>query len=191
MSPKRLAIEKAASCGAYARDVDLAELTDDAARQLREALFEHGVLFFRGQELSRDDHVRLAEQLGSIDVNRYFPADAGWPMIAKVEKTAEQKSNIGGGWHTDHSYDAAPALGSILVARDLPPAGGDTLFADLYAAYETLDAATRREIAGLKAVHGTAHVFGEGGAYARGDQTALARPDAEMPETVHPVVIRH
>jgi taurine dioxygenase len=112
-------------------------------------------------------------------------------MIAKVEKTAEQKSNIGGGWHTDHSYDLEPALGSILVARDLPPAGGDTLFADLYAGFETLDEATRREIAGLQAVHGTAHVFGEGGAYAKGDQSALARPEAEMPQTVHPVVIRH
>lgn len=191
MSRRRFTIEKAAGCGAYASDIDLAALSDADAAALRAALFDHGVLFFRGQALSRDDHVRLAEQLGSIDVNRYFPADAAYPMIAKVEKTAEQKSNIGGGWHTDHSYDAAPALGSILVARDLPPAGGDTLFADLYAAYDALDSSTKQEIAGLEAVHGTAHVFGEGGAYARGDQSALSRPDAELPETVHPVVIRH
>ena len=184
-------IEKAPGCGAYVSDIDLARLGDADARALKAALFDHGVLFFRGQTLTRDDHVRLAEQLGEVDVNRYFPADADYPMIAKVEKTAEQKSNIGGGWHTDHSYDAAPALGSILVARDLPPAGGDTLFADLYAAFETLDDATKAEIAGLKAVHGTEHVFGEGGAYAKSDQTALARPEAEMPETTHPVVIRH
>ena len=191
MRPSSFTIEKAAGCGAYANDVDLADLNDAEARALKASLFEHGVLFFRGQALTRDAHVRLAEQLGSIDVNRYFPADADFPMIAKVEKSAEQKSNIGGGWHTDHSYDAAPALGSILVARDLPPAGGDTLFADLYAAFETLDDATKDEIAGLKAVHGTAHVFGEGGAYAKSDQSALARPEAEMPETTHPVVIRH
>jgi taurine dioxygenase len=191
MARTRWTIEKAAGCGAYVQGVDLARLDHVTAAELKRALFEHGVLFFRGQALTRDDHMRLAEQLGSIDVNRYFPADADYPMIAKVEKTPAQKSNIGGGWHTDHSYDAEPALGSILVARDLPPAGGDTLFADLYAAYATLDAETRREIAGLKAVHGTAHVFGEGGAYATGDQTALVRPEAEMPQTVHPVVIRH
>jgi taurine dioxygenase len=191
MSPRSFTIEKAAGCGAYASDIDLTRLSDAAAVELKIALFEHGVLFFRDQSLTRDDHVRLAEQLGSIDVNRYFPAVADYPMIAKVEKTPAQKSNIGGGWHTDHSYDALPALGSILVARDLPPTGGDTLFADLYAAFETLDEATRREIADLKAVHGTAHVFGEGGAYANSDQSVLSRPEAEMPETVHPVVIRH
>ncbi|HUO13302.1 MAG TPA: TauD/TfdA family dioxygenase [Caulobacteraceae bacterium] len=191
MLKTRLKIEKAPGCGAYMRDIDLGRIDAAQAGELRAALFEHGVLFFRGQSLSPEQHIALAEAFGPIDVNRFFPAAPGYPMIAKVEKTAEQTSNIGGGWHTDHSYDAEPAMGSILVARDLPPKGGDTLFADLYAAFESLDAETRAEIAGLRAVHGSEHVFGEAGAYAAGDQTALVRPAGEKPETVHPVVIRH
>ena len=76
--------------------------------------------------------------------------------IAKVEKTREQTSNIGGGWHTDHSYDLEPALGSILVARDLPPSGGDTLFADMYAAWDTLPAELQDRVRHMQAIHSTA-----------------------------------
>ena len=178
-------------CGAEVEGIDLAALADGEAQALREALFAHGALFFRNQSMTPDEHIALAEQIAPIDVNRFFPADPAHPVIARVEKSAEQTTNIGGGWHTDHSYDVEPAMGSILVARDLPPRGGDTLFADMYAAYETLDADTKAEIAGLRAVHGSSHVFGEKGVYANTDQPALARGGVETPETVHPVVIRH
>lgn len=186
-----LHIEKAAGCGANVFGVDLGRIDARGADILRRALFEHGVLFFRGQSLTPEQHIALAEHIAPIDVNRFFPAAPGYPVIAKVEKTAEQTSNIGGGWHTDHSYDLAPAMGSILVARDLPPSGGDTLFADLYAAFDTLDDETKAELAGLRAVHGSEHVFGEKGAYAQSDQTALAQGGIETPEAVHPMVIRH
>lgn len=178
-------------CGAAVEGVDLAALRDGEAEALRAALFAHGVLFFRDQSLTPDEHIALAERIAPIDVNRFFPADPAYPVIARVEKSEAQTTNIGGGWHTDHSYDVEPALGSILVARDLPPNGGDTLFADMYAAYDTLDAETKAEIAGLRAVHGSAHVFGEKGVYAHTDQPSLARGGVETPETVHPVVIRH
>ncbi|MDO9222519.1 MAG: TauD/TfdA family dioxygenase [Caulobacter sp.] len=186
-----LRIEPAAGCGAAVSDVDLARLTDAEVNQLRQALFDHGVLFFRDQSLTPEQHIALAERLAPIDVNRFFPAAPGYPMIAKVEKTAEQTTNIGGGWHTDHSYDIEPAMGSVLVARELPPGGGDTLFADMYAAYDTLDPETKAQIAGLRAVHGSDHVFGEKGVYAQTDQPELAKGGVETPETVHPVVIKH
>ncbi|MBI5940192.1 MAG: TauD/TfdA family dioxygenase [Caulobacterales bacterium] len=186
-----LRIQPTAGCGANVSDVDLARLTDAEVAQLRQALFDHGALFFRGQSLTPEQHIALAERIAPIDVNRFFPAAPGYPVIAKVEKTAEQTTNIGGGWHTDHSYDLEPAMGSVLVARDLPPSGGDTLFADMYAAYDTLDAGTKAQIAGLRAVHGSDHVFGEKGVYAQTDQPELARGGVETPETVHPVVIRH
>jgi taurine dioxygenase len=191
MLDTRLRIEKTDGCGALVDGVDLAAIDASGARAVRTALFEHGVLFFRGQSLSPEQHIRLAELIAPIDINRFFPADAAYPMIAKVEKAPEQQVNIGGGWHTDHSYDVAPALGSILVARDLPPSGGDTLFADLYAAYETLDDETKAQIRNLRAVHASEHVFGEKGAYAGTDQTALAQGGIETPQTTHPVVIRH
>ena len=186
-----LRIEPAAGCGAVVSDVDLARLTAAEVDQIRRALFDHGVLFFRDQSLTLEQHIVLAESIAPIDINRFFPAAPGYPMIAKVEKAPEQTTNIGGGWHTDHSYDIAPAMGSVLVARDLPPGGGDTLFADMYAAYDTLDAGTKAQIAGLRAVHGSDHVFGEKGVYAQTDQPELAKGGVETPETVHPVVIKH
>ncbi len=191
MIKTRLRMEPVSGCGAEVKDVDLARLSDAEAGELRQALFDHGVLYFRGQTLTPEQHIVLAEQIAPIDINRFFPAAPGYAVIAKVEKLPEQTTNIGGGWHTDHSYDIAPAMGSVLVARDLPPGGGDTLFADMYAAYETLDAETKAQIAGLRAVHGSDHVFGEKGVYARTDQPELAKGGVETPETVHPVVIKH
>lgn len=191
MLAEKFALRPLAGCGAMVEGIDLARVSAEEAAALRTALFEHGVLFFRGQSLTPEEHIRLAELIAPIDVNRFFPADAAYPQIAKVEKTEEQKANIGGGWHTDHSYDVEPAMGSILVARDLPPSGGDTLFADMYAAYESLDDETKAEIAGLRAVHASDHVFGEKGVYAQSDQPALARGGVETPETTHPVVIKH
>lgn len=184
-------LEPLPGCGAEIRDVDLARLSPAETDAVRQALFDYGVLVFRGQTLTPEQHIALAESLAPIDVNRFFPAAPGYPVIAKVEKTTEQTTNIGGGWHTDHSYDIEPAMGSVLVARDLPPSGGDTLFADMYAALESLDPATRAEIAGLRAVHGSDHVFGEKGVYATTDQPELAKGGVETPETTHPVVIRH
>ena len=186
-----LKIDPADGCGAYVSGVDLAHASGADVASIRQALFDYGVLFFRGQSITPEQHIALSEKIAPIDVNRFFPAAPGYPVIAKVEKTAEQTTNIGGGWHTDHSYDIAPAMGSVLVARDLPPGGGDTLFADMYAAYDTLDAETKAQIAGLRAVHGSDHVVGEKGVYANTDQPELAKGGVETPETVHPVVIKH
>jgi taurine dioxygenase len=185
-----LKVQKAGGCGALVRDIDLADLTDAEAADLRQALFDHGVLFFRDQSLTPEQHIALAERFAPIDVNRYFPADPAYPQIAKVEKTEDQVVNIGGGWHTDHSYDAEPAMGSILVARKLPPSGGDTLFADMYAAYDSLAPDLQQKLRGMKAVHSSAHIFGEAGAYAQTDQSVMSG-SRDLPETLHPVIIRH
>jgi len=190
MTQTVLTIDKLAGCGAMVKGVDLASVDSVTAAALKNALFEHGVLFFRGQSLDRQAHLDLARRFAPIDINRFFPTDPDWPEIAKVEKAPEQTTNIGGGWHTDHSYDAEPALGSILVARDLPASGGDTLFADMYAAYEALSPDMKSRLKDLRAVHGSAHVFGAGGAYTNTDQQALSG-SRETPETLHPVIIRH
>jgi taurine dioxygenase len=87
------------------------------------------VLFFVDQKLSPEDHIAFARRFGSIVVNKFFPENTAHPEIAEVRKEKEQRTNIGGGWHADHSYDDEPALGSILVARELPDVGGDTMFA--------------------------------------------------------------
>ena len=109
---------------------------------------------------------------------------------AEVRKAQAQTTNIGGGWHTDHSYDRIPAMGSILVARILPAQGGDTMFANMSAAYEALDDETKAQIADLKAVHSNAHVFGSKAYGSNPERTEFANDDA-VSKAVHPVVITH
>ena len=118
-------IKSAKGAGAYVSDIDLNALYAGQVETLKESLGQHGVLFFRQQSLTPAKHIALAEQFGAININRFFAAVPEHPRIAKVLKEATQKQNIGEMWHTDHSYDQIPALGSILVARDLPDSGGD------------------------------------------------------------------
>jgi taurine dioxygenase len=96
-------------------------------------------------------------------------------MIAEVRKEPDQTRNIGGGWHTDHSYDEAPALGSMLYAREVPATGGDTLFASMYAAYDALSEGLKATLDGLSARHSSRHVFGPGAMARRGDLTGRLR----------------
>ncbi|MBS0471088.1 MAG: TauD/TfdA family dioxygenase [Proteobacteria bacterium] len=177
-------------CGAEVLGVDLRDLDDATMAAIRAAYAEHGVIFFRDQKLSEDDHIAFAKRWGEIDVNKFFPHIEGYREIAKVSKEKAQTTNIGGGWHTDHSYDEIPAMGSILVARVLPAKGGDTLFANMYAAYDALDDETKAEIADLKAVHSNAHVFGSKAYYSNPERTEFARDEA-VSQAVHPVVITH
>jgi taurine dioxygenase len=177
-------------CGAEVLGVDLNHLSTGDMATLQTAYADNGVIFFRDQTLSEDEHIAFARRWGEIDINKFFPHIDGHPEIAKVSKEREQKTNIGGGWHTDHSYDQIPAMGSILVARLLPPKGGDTLFASMYAAYDALDAETKETIAGLKAVHSNAHVFGSKAYYNNVERQEFAN-DAAVGKAVHPVVITH
>ena len=178
--------------GAVIEGVDLAGPIDDGAiSEMREALNEHGVIFFRNQKLSPEQHIAFAERFGRIDINRFFKAAAGYPQIAEVRKEPDQKVNIGGGWHTDHSYDQEPALGSILLARETPTRGGDTLFACMNRAYEALSDGLKQTLDGLRAVHSSRHVFGAASAYVKETGGRLGNTDAATQDAVHPVVMRH
>ncbi|MCC5887590.1 MAG: TauD/TfdA family dioxygenase [Gammaproteobacteria bacterium] len=179
-------------CGAEMSGIDLARMTDAEFEAVQAAFRDHGVVFFRGQRLTPEQHIALARRFGPIDINKFFPADGEYPEIAEVRKEAAQTTNIGGGWHTDHSYDEQPAMGSILVARELPESGGDTLFADMYAAYEGLSPGLQRTLDGLRAVHSNHHVFGAAGVYKQqGDAGKLFQNEQLTSEAVHPVVITH
>ena len=132
----------ASALGAEILGVDLANGMSEAQfAASRQAFGRHGAIFFRGQRLTPEQHLAFAERWGQVNVNRFFKPVEGWPMIAEVRKDPEQKMNIGGSWHTDHSYDEVPALGSALYAREVPEVGGDTMFASMYAACETLSVA--------------------------------------------------
>ena len=175
--------------GAEISGLDLAEpLTPPALATVKDALAEHGVVFFRDQALTENQHIALARQFGDINLNRFFGNAEGYPEIALVVKEPDQTRNIGGGWHTDHSYDQIPALGSMLYAREIPPRGGDTLFASMYAAYDALSDGLKRTLEGLRGVHSSRHVFG----VKRGDlEGRIGNYEAATQDATHPVVITH
>jgi len=176
--------------GAEVHGVDLTSLSDLEATDLESLWAKHGVLFFRDQHLSPHEHVALAKQLGDIDVNRFFAAVDGHSEIARVVKEASDLLNIGGGWHTDHSYDIEPARGSILVARELPPIGGDTRFLSTEAAYRSLPDELRSAVDGRMAFHTGEHIFGPDSGYAKkiGERFAGS---ANIGQAEHPAVIAH
>ena len=180
--------------GAEIHGVDLAQpLSDQVLSEIEDAYREYGVIFFREQTLSPEQHVAFARKFGDIDINSFFKAVEGYPMIAEVRKEPEQTTNIGGGWHTDHSYDVRPAKGSMLFARELPPVGGDTMFASMYAAYEALSPGLKQTLEGMKALHSSRHIFGhDGRAHMNKDiDGRIVNPDLATQDAIHPVVIRH
>ncbi|WP_375209945.1 TauD/TfdA dioxygenase family protein [Hyphomonas jannaschiana] len=190
-------IETLPGVGAEITGIDLKKLSEAEFDAIRQAYADHGVIFFRDQDLSEEDHIAFAERWAPINVNRFFAAHPDYPQIAMVAKEKDQKDNIGGGWHTDHSYDVEPAMGSILVARELPESGGDTMFASMYRAYETLDNATKQEIDGLQAVHSAKHIFGSSGQTyynttdAGGNRIGNSAAADVLADVTHPVVITH
>jgi taurine dioxygenase len=182
----------AGGVGAEIRGLDIARpLPSPTVAALREALGTHGVLFFRDQDLSEAQHIAFAEHFAPININRFFRAVEGWPQIAEVRKEPEQTRNIGGGWHTDHSYDQIPALGSVLYAREVPEYGGDTMFSSMYAAYDALSDGLKNTLLGLRAVHSSRHVFGAKAGRPDELKDRLGNPELATQDAVHPMVITH
>jgi taurine dioxygenase len=182
-------------CGAEVLGVDLRrQLSNSELKTIREAMNENGVVFFRDQDLTPEQHLAFARLFGPININRFFKALDGHPEIALVYKGEEDKTNVGGDWHTDHSYDVAPALGSILVAREVPDEGGDTLFANMYEAYATLSDGMNQMLSQMRAVHSAEHIFGPQGIATKNAADAsyeFHSTDLATGEVVHPVIITH
>ena len=179
-------------CGVEITGVQLAQAKGETLDAIRQAVFEHGVALFRGQDdFTPRAHIAFAKRWGGIDINNYFPLTPEHPEMAVVGKRADQTTNIGGGWHTDHSYDQVPAMGSILVARTLPPSGGDTMWAHMGAAYDALPQDLKDAIDGLEAFHSADHIYQEGGLYAQTDMGGDLRGQGLKTGAVHPVAIRH
>jgi len=179
------------SCGALIEGVDLAAgLSDEDFVAIRQAFSDHGVIFFRDQNITPDQHLDFAERWGDINVNRFFKAVETHPRIAEVLKEPHQTKNIGVNWHTDHSYDEVPAMCSILYAREVPDVGGDTIFASQYAAYEALSDGMKQTLLGMRAEHSSRHAFGK----IQPQQIEGARignPDLALQDATHPVIIKH
>lgn len=179
--------------GAIIGNVDIAAgVSDEDFAAIRQAYIDHGVIFFRDQHLTEDQHIEWAERWSEINVNRFFTPVDGYPRIAEVRKEPDQTLNIGTSWHTDHSYDQIPAMGSILLAREVPATGGDTLFSSQYRAFDALSPGLQQVLLTMRAEHTSRIAFGGMGAQ-MGDDTVgrLGNSDMALQDSVHPVIIEH
>jgi len=155
MQPANFSVDPVAgACGAEIRGIDLSEALDaDTIDALRRALLEHLVIFFRDQDLTPGDQLRFAEYFGALDRYPMIAGMPGYPDIVEVVKHEHETVNFGGLWHSDTAYLACPPMGSLLLAREVPPSGGDTLWANTYLAYETLSETFRDMLDGRVAIH--------------------------------------
>jgi taurine dioxygenase len=143
--------------GAEILGIDLAhDLGDDTVAAIRAAWLEHLVIFFRQQTLSPAQFLQLASRFGEPVEYPFVKGLDGFPQITPVIKLEHEKINFGGLWHSDTAYLERPPMATMLIARETPPRGGDTLFANMYLAYETLSEGMRRMLDGLVVVNSSA-----------------------------------
>ena len=143
----------AGALGAEITGVDLRRATDADIAEIRRVWLENLVVFFREQELTPGEYMAFARRLGKPIEYPFVRGIEGFPEIIEVKKLEHEKVNFGGIWHSDTAYLDVPPMASMLLAREVPPRGGDTLFANMYLAYEALSDGMKRLIAPLRAVN--------------------------------------
>jgi taurine dioxygenase len=147
----------AGALGAEISGVDLRQsLSKAQAQDIRKVFLEHEVIFLRNQPLSAQQFMDFANAMGEPVEYPFVKGLEDFPHIIEVKKLEHEKVNFGGVWHSDTTYLEMPPMGSMLLARDIPPFGGDTLFASQYAAYEALSDTMQRMLEGLKGVSSSA-----------------------------------
>jgi taurine dioxygenase len=147
----------AGALGAIISDIDLSKgLSDEAVAAIRRAWLEHLVIFFKDQELSPAQFLAFARRFGQVIEYPFIKGLEGSPEIVPVVKLEHERVNFGGIWHSDTAYLEVPPMASMLIAREVPPAGGDTMFSNMYLAYETLSNGMKRLLEGLVAVNSSA-----------------------------------
>ncbi|OYU16313.1 MAG: taurine dioxygenase [Alphaproteobacteria bacterium PA4] len=171
--------------GAEIADIDLAAPDiADAIPAIRAALLAHKVIFFRDQRLTAAQHIAFARHFGDLEIHPATPRDQPDPEILRIAHGPDSRGNENY-WHSDVTWREKPSLGSILRAIEVPAVGGDTLFADMHAAYLQLSPEMQRFVCGLTAVHDIARVFA--GRLGK----APADLHAKYPPVEHPVVRTH
>lgn len=178
--------------GAELGGVDLsAELSEAVIQDIRQALLDHGVIFFHDQDFDATAHKRLARYFGDIFIHPFLISDD--PEVVDIIRAPGDTRIVGEDWHSDTTMMRSPPMGAILMAMDVPEFGGDTLFANQYLAYEALSDGMKKLLGGLRAVHSDRLVAGPAAAARSDNRTTKARTGPEWKETVttHPVVRTH
>jgi len=181
--------------GAEISGLDLREpLTPEVVAAIRAALLRHKVVFFRDQDISHADHVRFGRYFGDLEGHPVTSHVPGFPEILHIEAADGMKLReeivplvrVANKWHTDVTFRATPSMGGVLRMRDMPPLGGDTLFADTAAIYRDLPQALKDKLADLTAEHDIIQSYGY-----RVDQAKRDELRAAYPLMVHPVIRTH
>ncbi|MEO0907802.1 MAG: TauD/TfdA family dioxygenase [Pseudomonadota bacterium] len=171
--------------GAEILDIDLgADTVAERIPDIRAALLKYGVIFFRDQELTQEQHIAFARHFGDLEVHPATPKDQPNPEVLRIAYGPDRRGQENN-WHSDVTWREEPSLGSILLAREVPEVGGDTLFANMHLAYERLSPQMKRFCEGLTAVHDIARVFAK----------RLGKQPEELhdkyPPVRHPVIRTH
>jgi taurine dioxygenase len=178
----------APNLGAEVRGVTLAEgLADSDFTQIREAFLKHQVLFFRDQdEISPSGHIALGQRFGELHAHPAAPTMEGYPEVFEIHAHKNSKIANGEFWHSDVSCDEIPPLGTMLQLHILPAKGGDTLFSDMYGAWDGLPDDLQNRLRHLSATHQSEHIY-------RGRYADRGRADQDIacPSAVHPVMRTH
>ena len=177
--------------GAEVDGVDLSRpLGDGTVALLRRALLDHLVLFFRDQHLSPADLLAAARQFGAPIEYPFVKGIDGFPEVIEVAKLEHERVNFGGVWHSDTTYLETPPMGTLLLAREVPSTGGDTLFANMYLACETLSEGIRDALARLTAINSSAKA---NASRTREDRIRAAPKERgdQVLEAEHPVLRTH
>ena len=170
--------------GAEIGEVNLASLSERQFGEIDRALAENCVLFFRDQSLSPEQHLDFGRRFGPLHLHPAAPHEPGQPALMIVTADKDSPRANGEGWHTDVSCDEIPPMGSILYIKECPPEGGDTLFANMYAAYDALSERMQNYLLGLNAVHDGEHYRGTYANFGIQDKPSY-------PRAIHPIVRTH
>ena len=179
--------------GAEVLDVDLArDLPDADIATIRAALLAHGVLFFRDQDLDIARHKAFASRFGNLFLHPNIQGSAADPAVIDIVRNPGDTKIIGEDWHSDTPQVSRPPMGSVLYAVDVPPYGGDTMFASQYAAYEALSPGLKKMLDGVRALQSDRRVAGPARDLAQSN-AQKRKTDGEWRETAtyHPVVRTH
>ena len=179
----------AGALGAEIRGVNVAAALDDAVvAEIRQAFLDHLVIFFRDQKLTPPEQLAFSKRFGEPMEYPQLKGLPECPLITPVIKLAHEQINFGGVWHSDTTYLAQPPMASMLYAVEIPPYGGDTIFANQYAAYETLSEGLRRALDGLVGVNTSTKADAS---KTREDRLKAAGATMKVLTSEHPVARTH
>ena len=178
----------APNLGAEIRGVDLSKpMPNEQFAEIHDAFLTYQVLFFKEQaEIPPEQHIAFGKRFGELHAHPAAPTMKGHPEIFEIHATRNSKVANGEFWHSDVSCDETPPLGTMLQIHIAPPCGGDTMFSNMYSAYETLSEPVKRMLDGMTATHESEHIY-------KGRYTDRGQNDADIdcPMAVHPVVRTH